>query len=96
MRRFGARFSEKPWKELSLRAMADREREIKLVANSAEALEAFARIPELAGFALTPPETRDQEDLYLDTAEFHLFAAGTSLRYRRRAGVRKATLKEIP
>ena len=76
--------------------VAEREREIKLIARAAGALEELARAPTVAGFTLSSVETRDQEDVYLDTEDFLLFAAGYSLRYRRRSGILKATLKEIP
>jgi len=75
--------------------VAEREREIKLEVRAPDALEELARRPAIAGFALSPVETRDQEDLYLDTEDLLLFAAGVALRYRRRSGILKATLKEI-
>jgi inorganic triphosphatase YgiF len=78
-----------------LPAMEGREREIKLTARTLEALEELARQPAIAGFALSSVETRNQEDVYLDSEDFHLFAAGHALRYRRRSGILKATLKEI-
>ena len=76
--------------------MAVREREIKLAARAPEALEALVQEPAIAGFDLSPVELRDQEDVYFDTEDFSLFAAGYSFRHRQRAGVLKATLKEIP
>ncbi len=76
--------------------MAQREREIKLAVHAPDALEELARRPAIAGFALSPVETRDQQDVYLDTEDFRLFTGGYGLRYRRRSGVLKATLKEIP
>lgn len=76
-------------------AMAAREREIKLAARTPEAFEELAGTPAIAGFALSPVETRDQEDVYLDSEDFLLFAAGQALRTRRRSGILKATLKEI-
>ena len=75
--------------------MAEREREIKLTVRAPGALEELARRSAIAGFALSPVETRDQHDVYLDTEDFLLFAAGYGLRYRRRSGILKATLKEI-
>ena len=75
--------------------MAEREREIKLAVRAPDALEELARRPAIAGFALSPVETRDQEDLYFDTEDLLLFTAGVALRYRRRSGILKATLKEI-
>jgi CHAD domain-containing protein len=76
--------------------MAAREREIKLAARAPEALEELVQEQAIAGFDLSPVEMRDQDDVYLDTEDSSLFAAGYSLRYRRRSGVLKATLKEIP
>jgi CHAD domain-containing protein len=76
--------------------VSEREREIKLTARAPEALEELAGRPSVAGFALSSVETRDQRDVYLDTEKFLLFSAGYSLRYRRRSGILKATLKEIP
>jgi inorganic triphosphatase YgiF len=76
--------------------MSPREREIKLVTRDSEVLTRLAERRELAGFALAPPGIREQEDRYLDTEDFRLFAAGYSLRYRRRGGALVATLKEIP
>jgi inorganic triphosphatase YgiF len=75
--------------------MAEREREIKLTARAPAILEELARTPSVAGFSLSAIETRDQEDVYLDTEDFRLFAGGYALRYRRRSGVLKATLKEV-
>jgi CHAD domain-containing protein len=75
--------------------MVSREREIKLAARAPEALEALVRAPAIAGFDLSPVEIREQLDVYLDTADFLVFTAGYALRQRRRAGVLKATLKEI-
>jgi CHAD domain-containing protein len=76
--------------------MAEREREVKLTARASAALEELAGNPAIAGFGLSAVETRDQEDVYLDTEDFRLFSAGYSLRTRRRSGILKATLKEIP
>jgi len=78
-----------------LPAVAEREREIKLTVGAASAFEELARRPAIAGFELSPVETRDQSDLYLDTEDFLLFTAGFALRHRRRSGSVKATLKEI-
>jgi len=75
--------------------MPEREREIKLRARVPQALEELAGMAGIAGFTLSPVEARDQQDLYLDTADFRLLAAGYSLRYRRRSGILKATLKEV-
>ena len=75
--------------------MAEREREIKLTVRAPSALEELAGRSTIAGFALSPVETREQQDVYLDTENFLLFAAGYGLRYRRRSGILKATLKEI-
>ena len=75
--------------------VAEREREIKLTVRASGAFEELARKPAIAGFQLSPVETRDQDDLYLDTEELLLLASGVSLRYRRRSGTLTATLKEI-
>jgi CHAD domain-containing protein/uncharacterized protein YjbK len=75
--------------------MVSKEREIKLAARAPEALEELVRTPAIAGFDLSPVETREQLDVYLDTEEFVLFASGYALRHRRHAGALKATLKEI-
>jgi CHAD domain-containing protein len=75
--------------------MISREREIKLAARAPEALDALVRAPAIAGFELSPVELREQQDVYLDTEDFRLFSEGYGLRRRRRAGVLKASLKEI-
>jgi len=78
-----------------LAPVAEREREIKLTVRACGAFEELARKPAIAGFQLSPVETRDQDDLYLDTEELLLLASGVSLRYRRRSGTLTATLKEV-
>jgi inorganic triphosphatase YgiF len=80
---------------VSLAPVAEREREIKLSVRASGAFEELARRPAIAGFQLSPVETRDQDDLYLDTEELLLLVSGVSLRYRRRSGTLTATLKEV-
>ena len=78
-----------------LAPVAEREREIKLSVRASGAFEELARKPAIAGFQLSPVETRDQDDLYLDTKELLLLVSGVSLRYRRLSGTLTATLKEV-
>ncbi len=74
----------------------DRELEVKLLASSAEELEAIGALPDLGGFPMAPLSAGRQDDTYYDTENFDLLRAGYSLRFRVKRGKRKATLKEIP
>jgi inorganic triphosphatase YgiF len=74
----------------------EREIEVKLLAESVELLTEIEKRTVLAGEPLTPTVERLQEDTYLDTDGFDLLRAGFSLRFRRRDGSSKATLKSIP
>jgi CHAD domain-containing protein/uncharacterized protein YjbK len=73
-----------------------REREIKLLAVSAEQLEALGRSPNLGGRSLVPRDEVEQEDVYVDTEDYRLLKAGLSLRHRAREGGGKLTMKEVP
>jgi triphosphatase len=75
--------------------MKNRERELKLLAISAEQLEALARQPCIGGLPLTGVAESVQEDTYYDSKDFRLFRAGIALRIRSKEDTFTVTLKEI-
>jgi CHAD domain-containing protein len=75
--------------------MTEREREVKLLAVSREQLDSLGRRPSLGGYPLAGGGEARQEDAYLETADYRLFRAGLSLRYREKEGRFTAALKEV-
>jgi inorganic triphosphatase YgiF len=76
--------------------MMEQEIEVKLLAPTMKHLDRIAGRSDLGGLPLAPVTVRLQEDTYLDSADFHLFRSGYSLRFRHRDGIVKANLKSIP
>ncbi|HQG55108.1 MAG TPA: CYTH domain-containing protein [Thermoleophilia bacterium] len=58
-------------------------------------LERLVAVPRLDGYDLGPPRARHDEDVFLDTADGRLLAAGYYLRRRRNADGLRITLKEL-
>lgn len=71
------------------------ETELKLRASEA-ALIALARAPSLGPATLGPARTVEEVDVYLDTADGRLAAAGWACRLRTRGGRRRISLKGPP